>query len=422
MCEVKLMEGNYYVCTGCGLLCDDIEVELEKDSVSKVYTACRVGVAHMKEGSREAVSQVDGKPAEEASAIEKAAEILKNAKNPLIFGLGTSTNEAQKKALELAKKLNATLDDTSSFCLGPVVEALLQEKFNTCTLDDVRHKGDVMVFWGADPSDSHPRHLSKFSYFPRGEQKQKGWEEERTAIAIDIRKSHTAKICGSNFFQIPPGGDTEFINALIDGVSGKLPKTSYKFPPKRLLELANMLKGAKFGTIFMGLGLLYSLDDLDPIIRLVEVLNEKAKGEFHLIPMVGHYNMRGFNENLFSETGYVNCVKFENGEAKHGPEYSTVEALKAKAVDAALIIGSDPLASLPHSIVKNLLDIPIISIDPCETLTSRKAKVYFSTAVTGVECGGSATRMDGVEVKFDPILEAKRSTDEEILTKIMEAL
>lgn len=422
MCEVKLMEGNYYVCTGCGLLCDDIEVDLEKDAVSKVYTACRVGVAHMKEGSREASFLVDGKPVDGPAAVEKAAEILKNAKNPLIFGLGTSTNEAQKKAIELAKKLNATLDDTSSFCLGPVVEALLRDKFKTCSLDDVRHKGDVMVFWGADPSDSHPRHLSKFSYFPRGEQKQKGWEEERTAIAIDIRKSHTAKICGSNFYQIPPGGDTEFINALIDGVSGKLPKTSFGYPPKKLLELANILKGAKFGTIFMGLGLLYSLESLDPIIKLVEVLNEKAKGEFHLVPMVGHYNMRGFNENLFAETGYVNCVKFENGEAKHGPEYSTVEALKAKTVDAALIIGSDPLASLPRSIVKYLLDIPIISIDPCETLTSKKATVHFSTAVSGVECGGTATRMDGVEVSFDPILKTDRPSDEEILTKITEAL
>ncbi|KKG10217.1 formylmethanofuran dehydrogenase subunit B [Methanosarcina sp. 2.H.A.1B.4] len=414
------MEKNYYVCTGCGMLCDDIEVESEKNIVNKVYTACRVGVAHMKEGRESAVFRVDDKPVDEATAISEAAAILKNAKNPLIFGLGTSTNETQKLAIELARKTSATLDDTSSFCQGRVVEALLQNKFKVCTLDDVRNKADVTIFWGADPSDSHPRHLSKHSYFPRGTEKQRGWEEERTAIAIDVRKSHTAKICGNYFFQIPPGGDAEFIDALIAGLSGKLPKTSYNFPPKRILELANILKGAKFGVVFVGLGLVYSLENLEPLVRLMDVLNEKAN--FHLIPMVGHYNMRGFNENLFEETGHVNSVKFEEGIVKHGPEYSIVESLKAKTVDAALIIGSDPLSSLPRSVAKNLLEIPVISMDPCETLTSKSAKVYINTAISGVESGGSATRMDGVKVNFKPVVETTRLSDEAVLKKIMEAL
>jgi formylmethanofuran dehydrogenase subunit B len=414
------MEKNYYVCTGCGLLCDDIEVESEKNIVNKVYTACRVGVAHMKETRDEANFLVDNKPVDEATAISEAAAILKNAKNPLIFGLGTSTDEAHKLAIELAKKTNATLDNDSSFCLGPLVEALLQDKLKTCTLDDVRNKADVLIFWGTDPSNSHPRHLSKHSYFPRGSEKQRGWEEERTAIAIDIRKSHTAKICGNYFIQIPPGGDAEFIDALIAALSGKLPKTSYNYPPKKILELANILKGAKFGVVFAGPGLIYSLENLKPVFRLMKALNEKAN--FHLMPMVEQCNTRGFNENLFAETGYVNSVKFENGLVKHGPEYSVVESLKAKTVDAALIIGSDPFSSLPWSIAKNLLEIPVISIDPCETLTSRHAKVYINTAVIGVEAGGSATRMDGTKVSFKPVVETVHLSDEATLKKIMEAL
>lgn len=208
------MEKNYYVCTGCGMLCDDIEVDVENNKINKVYTACRIGVAHMKDGKESAAFLVDNKPVDETTAISEAATILKNAKNPLIFGLGTSSNEAQKLAIELAKKTSATLDDASSFSLGEVIEALLNNKTKVCTLDDVRNKADVSIFWGTDPSDSHPRQLSKYAYFPRGTEKQRGWEEERTAICIDVRKSHTAKICGNYFFQIPPGGDAEFIDAL----------------------------------------------------------------------------------------------------------------------------------------------------------------------------------------------------------------
>jgi formylmethanofuran dehydrogenase subunit B len=414
------MEKNYHVCTGCGLLCDDIELDVEQNKINKVLTACRIGVAHMKEGKGEAIFRVDNKPVDEAKAISEAASILKNAKNPLIFGLGASTSEAQKTAIELAKKINATLDDTSSFCLGSLVEALINDKFKTCTLDDIRNKADVIIFWGTDPSDSHPRHLSKYSYFPRGKEKQRGWEEERTAIAIDVRKSHTAKICGNYFFQIPQGGDAEFVEAIIAGISGKLPKTSFNYPPKKILELANILKGAKFGVIFAGRGLVHSLENLEPLFRLMKVLNEKAN--FHLMPMSGNYNTMGFNENLFAETGYVNRVKFENGTALHGPEYSIVESLKAKKVDAALIIDADPFSILPRSIVKNLLEIPVITIDPYETLTSKHSKVYINTAISGVEAGGSATRMDRVKVSFEPVIETNRSSDEAILKKIMEAL
>ncbi|MDQ1255333.1 MAG: formylmethanofuran dehydrogenase subunit [Euryarchaeota archaeon] len=414
------MEKNYHVCTGCGLLCDDIELDVEQNKINKVLTACRIGVAHMKEGKGEAIFRVDNKPVDEAKAISEAASILKNAKNPLIFGLGASTSETQKTAIELAKKINATLDDTSSFCLGSLVEALINDKFKTCTLDDIRNKADVIIFWGTDPSDSHPRHLSKYSYFPRGKEKQRGWEEERTAIAIDVRKSHTAKICGNYFFQIPQGGDAEFVEAIIAGISGKLPKTSFNYPPKKILELANILKGAKFGVIFAGRGLVHSLENLEPLFRLMKVLNEKAN--FHLMPMSGNYNTMGFNENLFAETGYVNRVKFENGTVLHGPEYSIVESLKAKKVDAALIIDADPFSILPRSIVKNLLEIPVITIDSYETLTSRHSKVYINTAISGVEAGGSATRMDRVKVSFEPVIETNRSSDEAILKKIMEAL
>jgi formylmethanofuran dehydrogenase subunit B len=152
----------------------------------------------------------------------------------------------------------------------------------------------------------------------------------------------------------------------------------------------------------------------------MKTLNEKAN--FHLIPMIRNCNTMGFNKNLFEETGYVNSVKFENGAAKHGPEYSIVESLKAKTVDAALIIGSDPLLILPGSIAKNMLKIPVISVDHCETMTSKHAKIYINSAISGVDSGGSAIRMDGVKVSFEPVIETNYPSEEEILKKIMEVL
>jgi formylmethanofuran dehydrogenase subunit B len=421
---VNGLNKNYRTCTGCALLCEDIEVEESSGQITKIKTACRKGFSRMSGCSDPMPCGVDGKNVDIATAIKGASDILKNAHNPLIFGLANSTCEAQKKAIELAKLIGAVIDDTSSFCQGPALEAIFHEKIRTCTLDDVRNKGDVIVYWGADPSNSHPRHLSMHSYFPRGKERQRGWEEDRTAIAIDVRKSHTAKICGDRFYQIPLQTDEFLIDALVDALSGKMPKVPFEYDIKKILELANVLKKAHFGVIFAGLGLVYSIEDMGTMARLMDKLNEVSN--FHLIPVVGHYNMRGFNQKLFEETGYLNRVKFEKSEkdfdVSHGVEYSIMEVLNTKKIDAALIIGSDPMSCLPRSAAEYLLEIPLVSIDPCENFTSRVAKVTIPSALSGVECGGSAIRMDGVKVTFEPMIKTTRLSDEEILKRIMEAI
>lgn len=414
------MDTGPFVCTGCALLCDDITVELQDKRIARVDTACRKGVSRIKGCTSPMPCTVDGKAVDLNTAIKEAAAILKTAKHPLIFGHGNSTLEAQRKALELARKLNAHIDDTSSFCQGPLVEAILKEKLPTCTLDEVRHKADVIIFWGADPSHSHPRHLSMYSYFPRGKQRQRGWEEDRTAVIIDVRRSDTAAVCADQFYEIPIRADPEFMEALVSALSNKVPKTSFNMDPKRILELANILKKAEFGVVFAGLGMTYSLDSLDPLFKLMNKLNETSK--FHLIPMVGQYNMRGFDHTLFKGTGYINRVHFNGENIEHGPQQSVVELVGNKVIDAAMIIGSDPLASLPGQIAKNLTKIPLIIIDPCENLTSKISKVTIPSALSGVECTGTAVRMDGVEVTLKKIIDTERLADEQIIACIMEEI
>ncbi len=413
------MEPEYYVCTGCALLCDDIELKVEDNVVTGVNNACSKGVARMKGSADLAECLVEGEVAQINEGIDAAISILGKSRNPLIFGLGNSTLEAQERAIGIAKKLNGYIDDTSSFCQGPLIEAILDEKVRTCTLDEVRDRADVVVYWGADPASSHPRHLSMYSYFPRGKERQRGWEEDRTAVCIDVRCSDTGIVCGNGFYQIPPQKDAELIKALISALSGKVPKVPF-MGPKEVLKLANIMKKAKFGVICVGLGLLYSLEELDVLFELMDKLNEVS--DFHIIPMVGQYNMRGFDQTLHEQTGYINRVHFDASGIEHGPGCSAVELLNAGSVDAALVIGSDPLSSLPGAIAAHLKKIPVITIDPSVTLTSKIAKVCLPCARGGVESGGRAVRMDGVEVELRPACSVAALSDVEILEMILEGL
>lgn len=400
-------------CTGCALLCDDIEAIVENGRIKETRNTCRRGAAEMKGCKNRLLPAISQKPADTENSIRKAANILQNARSPMIFGLDNSTCEAQRIGIKLAIKTKAIIDDTSSYCQGLLIERILRKKYRTCQLEDIRNKADVLVYWGSDAQDSQPRHLSRFSYFPRGESRQRGYEEDRKAIAIDVRESNTAKICKGQFYRIPLKGDRDVILALIDALSGKVPE----YNTKNMLELASILKKAEFGAIFAGLGLTYSIkDDFDILTSLATLLPN-----FNIMPMVGHYNMRGFNESLFKETGFVNKVKF-NEKAAHDNKYAFAEVLKSKTIDALIVIGSDPLSSLPRSLVTLLATIPIVCIDPCITMTSKIASVTIPSAVSGIESGGTAIRMDGKVIELSKIIKSNYLTDEEILERLMEAV
>jgi formylmethanofuran dehydrogenase subunit B len=139
------------------------------------------------------------------------------------------------------------------------------------------------------------------------------------------------------------------------------------------------------------------------------------------MPMVGHYNMRGFNEALFKEMGFINRVKFEP-EAVHDNKYSIIESLIGKDIDAIIVVGSDPISSLPRSVLTYLASIPVICIDPCISMTSKIAAVTIPCASSGVESGGTAIRMDGKVVSLSKIITSEYMTDEEIMDRLMEAI
>jgi formylmethanofuran dehydrogenase subunit B len=404
------------VCTGCSLLCEDIELVLKTGAISEAKNLCRKGYGHFQGLFTDRTRPiVDGVEVSIDEAIKEAASVLKASNQPLLYGWSNSTLEAQRAGIKLAKSLGATIDDTSSFCQGILLEKVLRGEVPTCTLDDVRNYADVSLFWGADPSNSHPRHMSRFAYYPRGEKRQKGYEEERTCIVVDVRKSSTALLC-DQYIRVPPGGDAEFIEAVVAVLEGKIPKSGDK---KRMIELGTILRKAEFGVVFPGLGLIYSLRNrIDLLESLVDKLNEITT--FKVIPMVGHYNMRGFNQLLFDETGYINQVSFKDGETRHGPEHSVVAA--AKSCDAALVIGSDPLSALPFGTARSLAKTRLIAIDPRRSLSTDAAKVVIPSRIYGLEAGGSAIRMDGVKIEFEPIVSSDLPSDEEILNRIAEEM
>lgn len=91
-------------------------------------------------------------------------------------------------------------------------------------------------------------------------------------------------------------------------------------------------------------------------------------------------------------------------------------------VDAALIISSDPVAHFPKRAVEHLSKIPVITIDPKWSLTATISDVIIPSGIVGVECGGTAYRLDDVPLRIKSILPPPPGVlcDDEILRRLLE--
>ncbi len=405
------MSSKTLVCTGCGCLCDDIQVETDGAHLGKIENACAKGAAYLQAAfnpERRAKSSIRGQSCSPEAAIEEAARLLSKAKRRLIFGLDNSTLETQALAIELARKLGAVIDDASSFSYGPLVERIIKKELPTCSLSEVKDKADLLLYWGANPTATHPRHLSKYTYYAYADFNPAGWYPKVTLSSIDVRPTELTAM-SKPAFKIKPGGDRE----LISGLLGESPA-----PTDQAKQLSELIKKSHFCAMFCGLGLVHSLGgDFSGFTRMVQMLSQSIR--VAVIPMIAETNMLGFNQSLHKQSSYVNSVSFAGG-VSHGRQFSFLEQVHNHAADCILVVGSDPFSALPQSLLANLQGVDIICLDHFSTLTTEAADVVIPAAVPGVESGGNVVRMDSDVIALAEPVKNGFPTQEAILKQLLE--
>ncbi len=419
---------NNVICPFCGTLCDDIICKVENEEIVGTYNACRIG--HSKfvhaEGAMRYTKPLLRKNGEfvEISydeAIEKAAQILVDAKRPVMYGWSCTDCASQEVGMELAEEVRAVIDNTASVCHGPSLLAVHDTGYPVCTLGEVKNRADVVVYWGCNPFHAHPRHIARHSY-ARGFFRERG-RPDRTMIVVDPRNSDTAKLADIHL-QLEYNKDYELVDAMRSALKGHdiLYDEVAGIPREQIIGAVEALKKAQFGILFFGMGITHSLGkhrNIDTAIMMTQELNQFAK--WTLIPMRGHYNVNGFNQVCTWESGYPFCVDFATGEPRYNPgETGTNDLLQNKEADAMMVIASDPGAHFPQRALQTMIEIPLISIEPHRTPTTELADLIIPPAIVGMEAEGTAYRMDGVPLRMKKVVESDLLTDNQILTKILE--
>ncbi len=411
------------ICPGCGCLCDDLDVTLEADRIVEVTNVCLWGVSRFfhgkkfhpkKERHRLLTPQVLHKGRHEAvtyeAALAEAAQLLSRARRPLIYGLTNSGSGAQEAALKLARSLRARLEPADLAYKAPYYQSIQEHGLAWAPLEVIRDEADAVLFWGANPIHSAPRHVVRYAVFARGRFTERGLEDRQVA-AVDIYKTELAKFCPL-FIKIQPGQELDLILGAAAVLGGETPPESMVKGARRL---AQFLSQATYGVIFCGRGISYgpAQELFDRLARLVGFLNREAP--WFLFPLSGDFNSSGLYHLLLNEVGHPGAPDFGAGEV--ATNYTPVDF---REVDAVLVAGADLLWFLADEVLDDLKrrQVPIVALSPFANRTTGRAAVILPTALAGIETTEVAYRMDGLPLVLKQLVPAALPSDRQVLTDL----
>ncbi|MGH8535881.1 MAG: formylmethanofuran dehydrogenase subunit B [Gammaproteobacteria bacterium] len=417
---------EHATCTFCGCVCDDMDltVDLDAKRIIKAKNACTLGRAWFAEHTIEdrPFALIDGKAATTEEAVEAAAQILVAARLPIIYGLSDTTCEAQRQAVAICDLMHGNIDTTTSVCHGPSGIAFQGVGESTATLGEIKNRADLVVYWGGNPAESHPRHFTRYAVTPKGRYIPNG-RKDRYVVLVDVRRTPSAPVADL-FIQIKPGHDFELLWALRAFVKGR--KVDPNLAERTGVSLATMedlvkrMKSCRYGVLFFGMGLTMTRGrhfNSGAVLALATDLNEFT--HFVAKPVRGHGNVTGADNVVSWQTGYPFGVNFSRGYPRFNPgEYTTVDLLARGEADAAMIIASDPGSNFPRPAIEHMKRIPVIVLDTKPTDTTQLAKVAFTTSTYGINTSGTVYRMDDVPITLRQAFESPYPSDEEVLIAI----
>ncbi|MDH5637484.1 MAG: formylmethanofuran dehydrogenase subunit B [Nitrospinota bacterium] len=292
------------------------------------------------------------------------------------------------------------------------------------TLGEVKNRADLVIFWGSNPAESHPRHFARYSGAAKGRMNPKG-RKDRYIVLVDIRPTPSVKYA-DEFIQIKPGQDFEVLTVMRMLASGQRPDADNigGVEVQTLERLVQRCKDARMGVLFFGQGITETRGKHQNSLVIYQFGKEMNRhSKFLTLPMRGHYNVVGSGNTMCWQTGYPFAVNFGRGYPQFNPgEFSVVDLLKRKEPDAALIVAAEPMDHLPYEAARHLEDIPTIVLDPRETLTTKMADVVIPVKHAGVSVEGTAYRMDHIPIKMRAVLDSPWPKDDIPLSTIIERI
>jgi formylmethanofuran dehydrogenase subunit B len=396
-------------CAGCSLLCDDVMLDRSGQAV-RLRPACHLGATWFAERIRlppqAPGATIDGEPAAVEAALTRAAELLRGARRPLVYGFDASTVEDARAAFALADRLGALVMTENVTGAWPGAPALPLRGATTATLGEIRDRSRVVVIWGEDPETTHPRLLERLGF--GGGDTRAASVAQRTLVVVDDRDTATAQRADMRL-EWPRARDLEALVTL-HALQRKLASAPSDLDA-RLDGLLERIGNVPHVAFVHG----PALTGGDGGQRRALVLHELTRALSHerhvvTLALTRAAGTTGARDALAWQTGYAGNIDFAPG---HPELVSATQPLEdAEGIDVALRIEGAPAG----------LTAGVAEIALCSHPTRGPgpgAAVSIRTAAAGVNAAGTAHRLDGVPLTLQAPLPGDAPTAAELLTRLL---
>lgn len=139
--------------------------------------------------------------------------------------------------------------------------------------------------------------------------------------------------------------------------------------------------------------------------------------------MRGHYNVAGANITISAELGPPYAIDCSRGYPRYHPgETTAMDLLYRGEIDAMLNIAANPGTSFSNRAMAHIAKIPVINIEPHNQQFIELSDVVIPPAISGIECVGTAYRMDNIPILLRKVVEPPEGhyPDTAILSAILE--
>lgn len=153
---------NNIACPFCGLVCDDLAVEVNDAKIRVASNGCqRSADAFASLDLQPAVRpQVNGVITTLNKAVLAAAQILRNSHQPVFGGLATDIS-GMRALMQLGDACGAVFDHMNSLHKMRNLLVLQDSGFVNTTFAEVKNHADLVIFFGTDATSRFPRFFER---------------------------------------------------------------------------------------------------------------------------------------------------------------------------------------------------------------------------------------------------------------------
>jgi len=425
-------------CPYCGVCCDDLVVTVSDDGkkILEVENACAIGNQIYHHATDSERVKLTPSPSSRTAPTRRSPttrlsttrrEYYYNARKPLIYGFGSTNCEGDGRSGQGRRE---------SGCHTRQLRLHMPREFSSghirTTVTRVAPSGRSRTGRTSSSTGVQTQPMPTRDTCPATRSSPVASSPARATRAA--RSSSltpaTPTLPGwrTSTSTVKQGYDYDLFDAFRTVVRGhEIPEEVAGIKREKIHEVAEIMKNARFGTIFYGMGLCHTdgrNHNIDIAISLTRDLNDFTK--WTIMAMRGHYNITGPNQVWSWQYGFPYCLDLSKRDIAHmNPgETSSIDLAMRGEIDAFFNVATDAGAHFPIAAVKELRKHPWITIDPNICMASEISDLHIPVGIVGVEVPGIVYRMDNVPIQYRKVIDPPEGviSDEELFERIYQRL